>query len=100
MGTIMGTSLQSGPDTTRGIGKPLSTPWISAATADSRSIVREFLNAAAERTTLGSRQRGVRVPSILSRSDHNVPLNPAFKSSYSARIIHCMPFKTLVQTKS
>lgn len=65
----------------------------------SRSIAREFLTAIAM-IPASSRPIGLRVPSVLSQSDHNVLIDPARKAVCSATLTHRLPFNTLLTTRS
>jgi RES domain-containing protein len=70
------------------------------ATDDSRHIAREFLDKVARSRPGGIRPIGLRVPSVLSSTDHNVLLDPDRKRQFSARITSRIPFKTLRITGS
>jgi len=67
---------------------------------DSRGIAREFLDAIARTPASSRKPVGLRVPSVLSASDHNVLLDPSRKSEYSALITNLIPFSTLRDTGS
>lgn len=64
------------------------------AASDSRAIGRQFLDAIAS-IPPARRPVGLRVPSVLSGSDHNVLLDPSQKTRYTASISHLLPFRTL-----
>jgi RES domain-containing protein len=65
------------------------------ATDDSRHIAREFLDRVARSRPEGIRPMGLRVPSVLSSTDHNVLLDPDQKAQFSARVTGRIPFRTL-----
>lgn len=80
------------------LGIELPSNWNARPVApDSRSIAREFLTAI---TAIPVRLRplGLRVPSVLSKSDHNVLLDPSRVELFSARLTHRLPFNTLLLT--
>ena len=83
------------------LGITLPGNWASRPVADdSRMIAREFLTAVAGLPRGVPRPVGLRVPSVLSATDHNVLLDPSRKREYSARITNRIPFKTLSGTGS
>ena len=83
------------------LGIVLPTNWNARPVADdSRTIAREFLDAVDGFITKKTRPLGLRVPSVLSASDHNVLLDPRRKSEYRAAVSSRLPFKTLVTTAS
>ena len=69
------------------------------AAADARSVGREFLSAIAS-IPAARRPMALRVPSVLSRSDFNVLVDPARKSQCSAFISNRIPFSTLLNAKT
>ena len=83
------------------LGIVLPSNWASRPVADdSRSIAREFLEAVARLPAGVKKPAGLRVPSVLSSTDHNVLLDPSRKREYSASITHRIPFKTFRVTGS
>ncbi len=73
----------------------LPSNWNARPAAnDSRAVARQFLDAIASMPKT-RRPVGLRVPSVLSGSDHNVLLDPSQKARYRASISHLMPFRTL-----
>lgn len=73
----------------------LPSNWNARPAAnDSRAVGRQFLDAIA-RIPAAKRPVGLRVPSVLSGSDHNILLDPAQKGRFTARITHLMPFRSL-----
>jgi len=80
------------------LGIALPSNWNARPVADdSRTIAREFLDAIAR---LPVKPRGVRVPSVLSGSDHNVLIDPSRKRECKAGISSRIPFSTLRDTPS
>ncbi len=79
----------------------LPSNWNARPAADdSRTIAREFLDAAAKLTAKSKKPVGLRVPSVLSGSDCNILLDPARKPEYQAKITNRIPFSTLRTTGS
>jgi RES domain-containing protein len=79
----------------------LPSNWNARPVADdSRSIAREFLDAVARLRAGIPKPAGLRVPSVLSASDHNVLLDPSRKGEYAATITARIPFSTLRDTSS
>ena len=84
----------------RDLGILLPSNWNARPVApDSRGIAREFLSAIAG-VAAASRPIGLRVPSVLSNSDHNVLIDPSRKGLCSGRLTHRLPFSTLLTTSS
>ena len=78
------------------IGITLPSNWNARPVADdSRSIASEFLAAISQMPSGPKRPAGVRVPSVISSSDHNILLDPARRGEYRARISNRLPFNTL-----
>lgn len=65
------------------------------AASDSRAVGRQFLDAIAKMPAT-TRPVGLRVPSVLSGSDHNILLDPAQKGRFKAKVTHLMPFRTFI----
>lgn len=83
------------------LGIVLPSSWNARPVADdSRTIAREFLDALAKLSAGSRKPVGLRVPSILSASDHNVLLDPSRKREYTATISNRIPFSTLRSTSS
>lgn len=83
------------------LGISLPSNWnVRPVADDSRSIAREFLEAIATLPVGSPRPAGLRVPSVLSASDHNVLLDPSRKGEFAAKITNRIPFSTLRQTNS
>lgn len=83
------------------LGIVLPSNWNARPVApDSRSIAREFLNAVAALPAGTARPIGLRVPSVLSGSDHNLLLDPSRRAECSASVTFRLPFSTLQQTSS
>ncbi len=82
------------------LGLVLPSNWNARPVADaSRAIAREFLNAVARLPASSHRPLGVRVPSELSATNHNV-LDPSHRSDYAATISNRIPFASLRATIS
>lgn len=74
----------------------LPSNWNARPAAnDSRAVGRLFLDAIAK-IPVDRRPVGLRVPSVLSGSDHNILLDPTQKGRFTANITHLMPFRTFV----
>lgn len=70
------------------LGIVLPGNWNARPVADdSRTVAREFLDAAAAVPAGAPKPFGVRVPSILSASDRNVLLDPSRKDEYTATML-------------
>lgn len=83
------------------LGIVLPSNWNARpAAADSRLIGREFLNAVAARPAGASRPIGVRVPSVLSGSDHNVLIDPSCVGELQADITGRIPFSSLLSAST
>lgn len=83
------------------LGIALPSNWNARPVADdSRTIAREFLDALAKLPAGSLKPVGLRVPSVLSASDHNVLLDPSRKREYTATISNRIPFSTLRATGS
>ena len=83
------------------LGIVLPGNWNARPVADdSRFIAREFLDAIDRLPVSARKPVGLRVPSVLSASDHNVLLDPSRTSEYSATISNRIPFSTLRETAS
>ena len=83
------------------LGIILPSNWNARPAApDSRTIAREFFNAIAKLPFGIAKPVGLRVPSVLSGTDHNVLLDPARHTEYSASLTDRIPFKTLRTTDS
>ena len=78
-------------------GIVLPSNWNARPVADdSRTIAREFLDALARLPAAARKPVGLRVPSVLSASDHNV--DPSRKREYTATISNRIPFSSLRDT--
>ena len=73
-----------------------SAPTTTAPNA--QSIGGEFLAAVDREAAAGRRVCGVRVPSVISTTDHNVLLDPKQKTSFSVASWSRIPFNWLVGT--
>jgi RES domain-containing protein len=83
------------------LGITLPSNWNARPVADdSRSIAAEFFAAVARIPAGSNKPAGLRVPSILSSSDHNVLLDPSRKSEYKQNVSNRLPFNTLRITNS
>ena len=83
------------------VGIVLPSNWNARPAADnSRTIASEFLDAIARLPAGSRRPLGLRVPSVVSASDHNVLLDPSRKTEYSAAISNRIPFSTLRETRT
>jgi RES domain-containing protein len=81
------------------LGIVLPSNWnVRPAAANAQNIGAEFL--AAVDAAAASRRRicGVRVPTVISTSDHNVLLDPRQKASFSVVAWSRIPFNWLVGT--
>lgn len=65
---------------------------------NAQRIGAEFLAAVDQARTEGRTVYGVRVPSVISRTDHNVLLDPRQKSTYRIADWSRIPFDWLVST--
>ena len=83
------------------LGIVLPSNWNARPVADdSRTIARDFLDAIAKLPRGSRKPVGLRVPSVLSASDHNVLLDPSQKREYTATISNRIPFSTLRDASS
>jgi len=81
------------------LGMLLPSNWNARPVAnDSRTIAREFLDTVAAMP--GKKPIGLRVPSVLSATNHNVLIDPSRKGELTHKIIHRLPFDTLRNTGS
>lgn len=80
----------------RDLGIVLPTNWNQRpAPLNARSIAREFLAKVDAQKAAGRTICGLRVPSVISSSDHNVLLDPRQKSSYRVGDRARIPFEWL-----
>ena len=78
------------------IGIVLPSNWnVRPAARNAQAIGAEFLAAIDKAKTAGTRICGLRVPSVISRTDYNVLLDPRQKSSYSVAAWSRIPFDWL-----
>jgi len=70
------------------------------ATRDARRIGAEFLAAVDRTRTAGRTVCGVRVPSVISTTDHNVLLDPRQRSTYRVVNWSRIPFDWLISTST
>jgi RES domain-containing protein len=83
------------------LGLVLPSNWNALPAADdSRAIARAFLDAVTRLPAGSRRPLGLRVPSVLSASDHNVLLDPSRRSDYAATISNRISFASLRTTGS
>jgi RES domain-containing protein len=83
------------------LGIVLPSNWNARpVAADSRSIAREFLDAISRLPLAAARPMALRVPSVLSGSDHNVLINPSRKRECLTTLSNRIPFRTLRRTQS
>ena len=68
------------------------------AATNAQSIGGEFLAAVDREAAAGRRVCGVRVPSVISTTDHNVLLDPRQKGSFTVASWSRIPFDWLVAT--
>ena len=68
------------------------------AAPNAQSIGAEFLAAVDREAAAGRRVCGVRVPSVISTTDHNVLLDPRQKASFTVASWFRIPFDWLVAT--
>lgn len=81
------------------LGITLPTNWNSRPVArDSQSIGAEFLAAIDARSARSAAIVGVRIPSVISSTDHNVLLDPRQKAAYRVVDWARIPFETLRTT--
>lgn len=81
------------------LGIVLPSNWnIRPAAPNAQSIGAEFLAAVDREAAAGRRVCGVRVPSVISTTDHNVLLDPRQKSNFSVASWSRIPFNWLVDT--
>lgn len=79
----------------------LPDAWNARPVADdSRFVAAAFLAFIAKLPAGSKKPAGLRVPSVLSMSDHNVLLDPSRKEEYVATISKGLPFNTLRLTNS
>ena len=83
------------------LGIVLPSNWnVRPAAPNAQSIGGEFLAAVDREAAVGRRVCGVRVPSVISTTDHNVLLDPRQKSSFSIAFWARIPFNWLVGTST
>lgn len=81
------------------LGIVLPSNWnLRPAGPNAQSIGAEFLSAVDRESAAGRRVCGVRVPSVISTTDHNVLLDPRQKSVYKVATWFRIPFNWLVGT--
>ena len=81
------------------LGIVLPSNWnVRPAAPNAQSIGGEFLAAVNREAAGGRRVCGLRVPSVISTTDHNVLLDPRQKSSFSVASWSRIPFNWLVGT--
>ena len=79
----------------------LPSNWNARPIADdSRSIGREFLDAVSRLPPGVAKPIALRVPSVMSGSDHNVLIDPSRKRECTIRATHRFPFRTLLRFTS
>ena len=71
---------------------------VRPAAPNAQSIGGEFLAAVDREAAAGRRVCGVRVPSVISTTDHNVLLDPRQKASFSVASWSRIPFNWLAGT--
>ena len=77
----------------------LPSNWnMRPAAPNAQRIGAEFLAAVDAQAAAGRRICGVRVPSVISTTDHNVLLDPRQKSAYTVKTWSRIPFDWLVGT--
>lgn len=82
------------------LGIALPSNWNARPVVDdSRRVAREFLDALG-RLPAGRRPLGLRVPSVVSATDHNVILDPGRKALCRVTKTYALPFKTLRRVPS
>jgi RES domain-containing protein len=85
----------------RDLGIVLPRNWNARpVAADSRTVARAFLEAVAAWPPGAPKPMGLRVPSVLSRSDFNVLVDPSRKGDCTAAVTSRIPFNTLRATRS
>ena len=83
----------------RDLGIVLPSNWnVRPAAPNAQSIGGEFLAAVDREAAAGRRVCGLRVPSVISTTDHNVLLDPRQKTSFSVASWSRIPFNWLVGT--
>lgn len=81
------------------LGIILPSNWNARPAApNAQSIGGEFLAAVDREAAAGRRVSGVRVPSVISTTDHNVLLDPRQRASFSIASWSRIPFNWLVGT--
>ena len=81
------------------LGIVLPSNWnLRPVGSNARSIGGEFLAAVDREASAHRRVCGVRVPSVISTTDHNVLLDPRQKASFSVAAWARIPFNWLVGT--
>lgn len=81
------------------LGIVLPSNWNARPAApNAQSIAGEFLAAADREAAAGRRVCGMRVPSVISTTDHNVLLDPRQKTAFSIAAWSRIPFNWLVGT--
>ena len=77
----------------------LPSNWnMRPAAPNARRIGAEFLAAVDAQAAAGRRICGMRVPSVISTTDHNVLLDPRQKAAYAVKTWSRIPFDWLVGT--
>jgi RES domain-containing protein len=83
------------------LGIRLPSNWDERPAArEARRIGREFLTAVDNAKIGGRTICGLRVPSVISRSDRNVLLDPRQKSQFGVAPFHAIPFGRLLATST
>lgn len=83
------------------LGIVLPTNWnLRPAAPNAQSVGGEFLAAVDREDAAGRRVCGVRVPSVISTTDHNVLLDPRQQASFSIASWSRIPFNWLVGTST
>lgn len=81
------------------LGIVLPSNWnLRPAGPNAQSIGAEFLAAVDREAAAGRRVCGMRVPSVISTTDHNVLLDPRQKAGFSIAAWSRIPFDWLVGT--
>ncbi len=81
------------------LGMVLPSNWnVRPAARNAQSIGAEFLAAVDREAAKGRRVCGLRVPSVISTTDHNVLLDPRQKSHFALVSWARIPFNWLVGT--
>ncbi len=81
------------------LGIVLPSNWnLRPAGPNAQRIGGEFRAAVDREVAAGRQVCGLRVPSVISTTDHNVLLDPRQKASYAVASWACVPFDWLVGT--